>query len=153
MLVGYNTNISYKGDVYHVQTEDSGQTNPLIVTLLYHKGAILASRKTGYAQIISDPDFGEKVRRIMLIQHKGMIKELLSGKYTGERRAEEEREAADEEKKDDLIPESSAVISDKEVAETSHEQTEQLQEKIAEKNPLTKSLDDVLLNYIMKRGK
>lgn len=153
MLVGYNTNISYKGDVYHVQTEDSGQTNPLIVTLLYHKGAILASRKTSYAQIISDPDFGEKVRRIMLIQHKGMIKELLSGKHTGERRAEEEKEAADEEKKDDLIPESSAEISDKEVAETSNEQTEQLQEKIAEKNPLTTSLDDVLLNYIMKRGK
>jgi len=153
MLVGYNTNISYKGDVYHVQTEDSGQSNPVIVTLLYQKGAILASRKTSYAQIISDPDFGEKVRRIMMIQHKGMIKELLSGKYTSESGVEKKREAADEEKKDDVIPESSAEVSDKEVAETTDEQTEQPQEKIAEKNPLTKSLDDVLLNYIMKRGK
>ncbi len=82
MLVGYNTNISYKDKVYHIQTEDSGQGNPVIVTLLYSKGAILASKKTSYEQIVTAPDFQEKVRKIMKAQHKFMIRELLSGKYT-----------------------------------------------------------------------
>ncbi|MFZ3121795.1 MAG: hypothetical protein WA104_00255 [Thermodesulfovibrionales bacterium] len=45
MLVGYNNNVTYKGKVYHVQTEDSGLNNPVIVTLLYFKGTILASKK------------------------------------------------------------------------------------------------------------
>ena len=45
MLVGYNNNVTYKGKVYHVQTEDSGLNNPIIVTLLYIKGTILASKK------------------------------------------------------------------------------------------------------------
>ena len=37
MLVGFNTNISYKDKIYHVQTEDSGKVNPVVVTLLYHE--------------------------------------------------------------------------------------------------------------------
>ncbi|GFP33969.1 hypothetical protein HKBW3S42_02309, partial [Candidatus Hakubella thermalkaliphila] len=45
MLVGYNNSVTYKGKVYHVQTEDSGLNNPIIVTLLYFKGTILASKK------------------------------------------------------------------------------------------------------------
>ncbi len=45
MLVGYNDNITFKGKVYHVQTEDSGLKNPIIVTLLYFRGVILASKK------------------------------------------------------------------------------------------------------------
>ncbi|MBI4679835.1 MAG: hypothetical protein HY753_01140 [Nitrospirae bacterium] len=84
MLVGYNTNISYKNNVYHIQTEDSGLENPIIVTLLYSKGAILASKKTGYSHMLEDPDYKEKVRRLMKEQHRSMIKELLAGKCTGE---------------------------------------------------------------------
>ena len=84
MLVGYNTNISYKDDVYHVQTEDSGLKNPVIITHLYSKGAILASKKTSYAHILEDPDYKEKVGRLMKEQHRSMIKELLAGEYTGE---------------------------------------------------------------------
>ena len=125
MLVGYNTNISYKGKVYHVQTEDSGQTNPVIVTLLYAQGAILASKKTSYTHIIDEPDWKEKVRTLMKEQHKIMIKELVSGKYTGEYTSSDDAE-------NDIQPPADA-------AET-HEQT-------------TKSLDDILLNYIIKRTK
>jgi hypothetical protein len=125
MLVGYNTNISYKGKVYHVQTEDSGQTNPVIVTLLYAQGAILASKKTSYTHIIDEPDWKEKVRTLMKEQHKIMIKELVSGKYTGEYSSSDDSES-------DI--QSSADTADM------HEQT-------------SKSLDDILLNYIIKRTK
>ena len=56
MLVGYNNNVTYKGKVYHVQTEDSGLNNPIIVTLLYIKGTILASKKTSYSHLIGAKD-------------------------------------------------------------------------------------------------
>jgi hypothetical protein len=46
MVPGFNTDFKYRGETYHVQTEDNGLANPVVVTLLYHKGAILASRRT-----------------------------------------------------------------------------------------------------------
>lgn len=56
MLTGYNTNLKVKGGIYHIQTEDGGINNPVITTLLYSKGAILASKKVSYADIIKvDP--------------------------------------------------------------------------------------------------
>jgi hypothetical protein len=88
MLVGYNTNISYKDSIYHIQTEDRGQDNPIIVTFLYSKGEILASKKTNYANIIEEPDYKEKIRRLMKEQHDNMIKELLAGKCTEDNQRE-----------------------------------------------------------------
>ena len=109
MLVGYNTNIPYKGSTYHVQTEDSGPKNPVIITLLYQKGAILASKKTGYSHLLSESDLEKKIEAMMKSQHKSMIKELLSGKYTGDAQPEEaEAGPAPEEKRrslDDILVE------------------------------------------------
>lgn len=84
MLIGYNTNVRHEGKVYHVQTEDNGLNNPVIVTLLYHEGAILRSKRTSYADIIGQPDLEEKLREMMTMQHKDMLKELVKGKITGE---------------------------------------------------------------------
>ena len=44
MITGFNTDVKYKGVIYHVQTEDKGTTNPLIETLIYRGGEILGSR-------------------------------------------------------------------------------------------------------------
>ena len=52
MLLGYNHNVTYKGDVFHIQTEDSGVKNPHVITLLYRDGVILCSKKTSYADIL-----------------------------------------------------------------------------------------------------
>ncbi|MFN3479673.1 MAG: hypothetical protein ACK415_04725 [Thermodesulfovibrionales bacterium] len=76
MLIGYNTNVKYKGKTYHIQTEDSGPANPQIVTLLYHQGAILASKKTNYAHLMGQPDLEDKLRNLMKQQHREMIMEL-----------------------------------------------------------------------------
>jgi len=93
MLSGYNTNISYKGTTYHIQTEDNGIKNPVVVTLLYSQGAILASKKTGYEHILEKSDYKEKVGKLMKDQHKSMIKELLSGKYTRAEKPEDTEKA------------------------------------------------------------
>lgn len=81
MLTGYNTDLKVDGEIYHIQTEDGGINNPVIITLLYSKGAILASKKTGYADIIKVDRLEEVVKNLMDEQHKAMIKELKGGKF------------------------------------------------------------------------
>jgi hypothetical protein len=80
VLIGYNTNVTYRGQTYHVQTEDSGSHNPFIITLLYLKGAILRSKKTSYAHLLGISDFEEQLRTLMKEQHKEMIKDLFAGR-------------------------------------------------------------------------
>ena len=150
MLVGYNTNISYKELVYHVQTEDSGQKNPVIVSLIYSQGAIIASRKTNYAHIAHDPDFREKVTKIMKTQHKWMMKELLAGKFTGDYQgAVEEVKAVGE------VIEAQGIGEDTTSPKKGKEQHPPSSQslEVRAKHQLSKSLDDILLNYIMKRDK
>jgi hypothetical protein len=80
MLTGYNTDFKFQGKVYHVQTEDGGINSPSITSLLYHQGAILASRRTSYADIIKADCLEEVVRELMMGQHKQMIRDLMQGK-------------------------------------------------------------------------
>jgi hypothetical protein len=135
MLVGYNTNVPYKGKLYHIQTEDNGLKNPLVITLLYYKGTILASKKSSYADLISAPDFKEKVRELMKEQHKAMMKELIRGVYGGADTPEDPQE--------EKAAESAPAM-----------QEEQPQEQRAgAKQQISKSLDDVLLDYIIRGGK
>lgn len=53
MITGFNTDIEFDGVVYHVQTEDKGLDTPLILSLVYVGGAILASKRTPYHDLIS----------------------------------------------------------------------------------------------------
>jgi len=80
MLTGYNTDFKFQNKVYHVQTEDGGVNSPFITSLLYHQGAILASRKTSYADILKADCLEEVVRELMMEQHKQMIRDLMQGK-------------------------------------------------------------------------
>jgi hypothetical protein len=80
MLTGYNTDFKFQGKVYHCQTEDGGVNSPYITSLLYLRGAILASRKTSYADILKADCLDEVVRALMMEQHKQMIRDLTHGK-------------------------------------------------------------------------
>src|SRR3972149_72348 len=51
MITGFNTDVKYRGVVYHVQTEDKGAGNPLIETLIYKGGEILSSRRLPHASL------------------------------------------------------------------------------------------------------
>ena len=52
MITGYNTDVEYDGVVYHVQTEDKGIDTPLMLSLVYLEGAILASKRTPYDDLV-----------------------------------------------------------------------------------------------------
>jgi len=82
MLIGFNTDFRFQGKLFHVQTEDNGVQNPVIVTLLYHGGTILASRKLSYADIIKYEKLETVVRDLMENQHKQIIRDLVSGKVS-----------------------------------------------------------------------
>ena len=148
MLVGYNTNISYKGTVYHVQTEDSGVRNPHIITLLYDKGTILARKKTSYADIAETPDYEEKVRELMKEQHKVMIKELIHGKHTVGRQTPHSALKLPDEA---VIrePETAPAPATPPAAEPAPEPIP-LSSHRDSKAQISRSLDDILLDYILK---
>jgi ketol-acid reductoisomerase len=135
MLVGYNNNVTYKGKVYHVQTEDSGLNNPIIVTLLYIKGTILASKKTSYSHLIGNKDIKKSVRELMKEQHKAILKELIAGKYTGDE--------AEEEKKEEPVSPGLLGTRSPDIIGAEPEM----------KKTKDKTLDDILLDYIMQREK
>jgi hypothetical protein len=60
VITGFNTDIEHDGVVYHVQTEDKGLDSPLILSLVYSGGAILASKRTRYEDLIA-AGFDEEV--------------------------------------------------------------------------------------------
>ena len=90
MITGYNTDVEHNGVVYHVQTEDKGLRTPVILSLVYTGGAILASKRSPYDDLIAS-GFEEKVlverlerqhKLICAAVHAGRIEEL---KRMGER--------------------------------------------------------------------
>jgi len=81
VITGFNTDVKYRGLVYHVQTEDKGRDNPLIQTLIYKGGEILASRRLPYAELVRDSETEAAVARLMEEQHKSMILEVKRGRF------------------------------------------------------------------------
>src|SRR5258706_12962334 len=81
MVTGFNTDVQHDGKTFHVQTEDKGLQNPIIETLIYVGGEILAARRTSYADIlaagIDEKDIAERIET----QHNRMILEIRDGKY------------------------------------------------------------------------
>lgn len=81
MNIGFNTDIKYRDEVFHIQTEDKGKSNPTIETLVYHKGEILLSRRISYAHLLGKPDPKKKIKTMMKNQHDQVIAELKEGKF------------------------------------------------------------------------
>jgi hypothetical protein len=84
VISGYNTDIEHDGVVYHVQTEDKGLRTPVILSLVYTGGAILASKRSPYDDLIasgfSQEVLAERLQRqhklICAAVHAGRIEEL-----------------------------------------------------------------------------
>jgi hypothetical protein len=84
VITGFNTDIEHDGVVYHVQTEDKGLETPIILSLVYTGGAILASKRAPYEDLIaegySDEALSERLKRqhrlICAAIHSGRINDL-----------------------------------------------------------------------------
>ncbi len=84
MITGFNTDIEHDGVIYHVQTEDKGLDSPIILSLVYTGGTILASKRSPYEDLIasgfSDEVLAERLKRqhrlICAAIHSGRINDL-----------------------------------------------------------------------------
>ncbi len=90
--VGFNNNIKFRGQVFHVQTEDSGLDKPHIITHLFADGGrVIKSHKQSYADAVDRPDVALYVRALMKGQHlemamllrDGAFDEVLAGRAVG----------------------------------------------------------------------
>ena len=80
MIFGFNTDLRVGNAVYHVQTEDRGDVNPVIDTTIYAKGRILHRRVNSYKDFRESPEFNPNALRERLeVQHRAIIDELRSG--------------------------------------------------------------------------
>jgi hypothetical protein len=89
VLTGFNTDVPHEGVVYHVQTEDKGLETPIILSLIYVGGAILASKRAPYDDLIAagfdEAVLAERIER----QHKLICAALHAGRLEDLKRMSE----------------------------------------------------------------
>lgn len=75
MEKGYNSDICFKGEKFHIQTEDWGSINPFVVTKIFRNGAVVKTIKTPY----ETPVPRNNLRMTIKYQHSQVLDLLLSG--------------------------------------------------------------------------
>ncbi len=80
MITGFNTDIEHGGVVYHVQTEDKGLDTPIILSLVYSGGTILASKRSPYQDLIAEGFSDELLAERLKRQHRLICAAIHSGR-------------------------------------------------------------------------
>ncbi|MEP6995279.1 MAG: hypothetical protein ABI968_12205 [Acidobacteriota bacterium] len=83
MITGFNTDVKHKNRVFHIQTEDKGDANPYVESLVYVGGEILATKKTNYADVVKEGKDDHAVQDLMEQQHRTMIAAIQRGRFDG----------------------------------------------------------------------
>lgn len=81
MITGFNTDVPYKDQIFHVQTEDKGKDNPLVESLIYKGGEILGARRTAYAKFLTNGYDEKTIIKFMEEQHRSVINEIKRGRF------------------------------------------------------------------------
>jgi hypothetical protein len=87
MITGFNNDIKHQGVVYHVQTEDKGETSAWIESLIYVGGRILARKRATYKQLLEEGADRPAIAKLMERQHRLMIQQIREGRFDDEGRA------------------------------------------------------------------
>ncbi len=93
MITGFNTDIEHNGTIYHVQTEDKGLNSPIILSLVYVGGAILASKRSPYDDLIADGFNAQVLAERLQRQHKLLCAAISAGRIEDLKRLQQ-REVA-----------------------------------------------------------
>jgi hypothetical protein len=80
VITGFNTDVEYDGVTYHVQTEDKGLETPLILSLVYSGGAILASKRSPYDDLIAEGFNDQTLTERLQRQHKLICAAINAGR-------------------------------------------------------------------------
>ncbi|HEY5243227.1 MAG TPA: FHA domain-containing protein [Polyangiaceae bacterium] len=80
--VGFNNNVKYKAQTFHIQTEDSGLDKPHVITHLFADGGrVIKSHKRSYAEHVRREDVTPFVRQLMKGQQLEMALALREGRF------------------------------------------------------------------------
>jgi len=133
VITGFNTDIEHEGVVYHVQTEDKGLTTPLILSLVYTGGEILASKRSPYGDLIAAGYDEDVLTERLKLQHRLICAAITAGridelKRMGVRARPEEVAVVTnaEGVSDQLIIESAQEATDRLIIESVQEASDQL---------------------------
>ncbi len=80
MITGFNTDIEHEGVTYHVQTEDKGLDTPIILSLVYSGGTILASKRSPYGDLIAEGFSDEVLAERLKRQHRLICAAINAGR-------------------------------------------------------------------------
>lgn len=93
MITGFNTDIDFEGKTYHVQTEDKGLSRPILLSLVYDGGTILASKRAPYDDLLSNGLDEAILAERLQKQHRTICAAIKSGRLEDLKRMSE-REAS-----------------------------------------------------------
>ena len=82
MISGFNTDVKFDGTVYHVQTEDKGAPSMVIMSLVYDRGTILASKRESYQDLIQAGLDEKKLAERVSRQHKLICAAVKAGRLS-----------------------------------------------------------------------
>lgn len=80
VITGHNTDVEHDGVVYHVQTEDKGLESPFILSLVYSGGAILASKRSRYEDLLASGFSEELLSERLNRQHRLICAAIHAGR-------------------------------------------------------------------------
>ncbi len=80
MITGFNTDVRHEGHVYHVQTEDGGKDNPILESLVYIGGTVVAKKLTPYPEPLNKDVSQETLASLLKRQHQVIIAAIKAGR-------------------------------------------------------------------------
>jgi len=80
MITGFNTDVRHQGQLYHVQTEDRGKQNPILESLVYIGGTIIAKKLTSYSDQLDKGAGEEAINALLKRQHQVVIAAIKAGR-------------------------------------------------------------------------
>jgi hypothetical protein len=83
VITGYNTHVRHNNRIFHVQTEDKGESSPEIESLVYLGGEILATRRSSYADAVRAGRDDRVVQELLEQQHRTMVASIQGGGFDG----------------------------------------------------------------------
>lgn len=83
MITGYNTDVRHVETVIHVQTEDKGRGNPLIESVVYVAGRVVATKRLSYALLLEEGKGDPEIAALMDLQHRTVLAAIKAGRFDG----------------------------------------------------------------------
>jgi hypothetical protein len=110
MITGFNTDVHYDGCVYHVQTEDRGRDHPILESLVYVGGTIIAKKLTPYDEQLKQGVSEDIIAGLLRRQHQVMIAAIKAGRVDELVRHSEKEQIVEPAKPRVIEPEKARVV-------------------------------------------